>query len=204
MGGVLDFENALRGSDQIYGKSIFTNRFELLGHYDLPVQEKISFMYSFNSHHQDSYYGDTYYLSNTSALDKYFETNKFLQKPNMMAGVAFRYTLYDDNSPATASPDNLDQNQPSIIYLPGIFVQNETKFNTKHSLVWAGRYDYNSAHGSLLTPRLAYKFSPNEDNIWRFNLGKGFRIVNLFTEDHAALTGARQVVIASDLKPEQS
>jgi outer membrane receptor for ferrienterochelin and colicins len=32
----------------------------------------------------------------------------------------------------------------------------------------------------------------------------GYRVVNLFTEDHAALTGARQVVIESNLKPEKS
>jgi outer membrane receptor for ferrienterochelin and colicins len=28
--------------------------------------------------------------------------------------------------------------------------------------------------------------------------------VNLFTEDHAALTGAREIIIANNLKPEQS
>ena len=32
----------------------------------------------------------------------------------------------------------------------------------------------------------------------------GFRVVNLFTEDHAALTGSREVVIAEALKPERS
>lgn len=205
MGGVMNFENALRGSEQIYGESIFTHRFELLGHYDLPLKEKISLMYSFNSHKQDSYYGDTYYLSQQYiAFGQMLWDKQISKRTNTLMGLAFRYTFYDDNSPATASPDNLDQNQPSIIYLPGFFVQNETKFNSKHSIVWAGRYDYNSAHGHVLTPRLAYKFSPNADNIVRLNVGKGFRVVNLFTEDHAALTGARQVVIANSLKPEQS
>lgn len=205
MGGVMQFTNNLRGSDQIYGESVFTNRFELLGQYDLPVKEKISLMYSFNMHHQDSYYGDIYYLSKQHiAFGQMLWDKQISKKTSMLAGLAFRYTFYDDNSPATAAPDNIDVNQPSIIYLPGFFVQNETKFNDKHSIVWAGRYDYNSAHGSVLTPRFAYKFSPNEDNILRLNVGKGFRVVNLFTEDHAALTGARQVVIANDLKPEQS
>ena len=205
MGGVMSFENALRGSEQIYGESIFTNRLEALGHYDLPLKEKISLMYSLNSHHQNSYYGDTYYLSQQHiAFGQMLWDKQISKRTNMLAGLAFRYTFYDDNSPATASPDNLGQNQPNIIYLPGVFVQNETKLSTKHSIVWAGRYDYNSAHGSVVTPRFAYKFSPNEDNILRLNVGKGFRVVNLFTEDHAALTGARQVVIANNLKPEQS
>jgi outer membrane receptor for ferrienterochelin and colicins len=37
-----------------------------------------------------------------------------------------------------------------------------------------------------------------------FNFGTGFRVVNLFTEDHAALTGSREVVVKSDLQPERS
>lgn len=205
MGGVLDFNNSLRGSDQVYGESIYTKRFEAIGQYDLPTKEKISLMYSFNSHNQDSFYGNTPYMSTQRIAFGQILWNKPLSKKNdFLAGTAFRYTFYDDNSPATASPNNIDTNQPSKIYLPGVFVQNETKFNDKHSLLVATRYDYNSAHGSVVTPRLAYKFTANEDNIVRLNIGKGFRVVNLFTEDHAALTGARQVVIANDLRPEES
>src|SRR5690606_33225439 len=36
------------------------------------------------------------------------------------------------------------------------------------------------------------------------NAGTGFRIVNLFTEEHAALTGSREVIITENLKPEKS
>ena len=38
----------------------------------------------------------------------------------------------------------------------------------------------------------------------RAAFGTGYRVVNLFTEDHAALTGARTVVIAEELQPERS
>jgi len=41
-------------------------------------------------------------------------------------------------------------------------------------------------------------------NTFRLTAGSGFRVVNLFTEEHAALTGARQVELKSNLKPEQS
>jgi hypothetical protein len=46
----------------------------------------------------------------------------------------------------------------------------------------------------LFYPRLAYKWKINDNNIVRFNTGTGFRIVNLFTEEHAALTGSREVI----------
>ena len=66
------------------------------------------------------------------------------------------------------------------------------------------RYDYDSRHGNIFTPRIAYRFKPTEDDIIRLNAGTGFRVVNLFTEDHAALTGSREVVIEEALKPEES
>src|SRR5690606_27007728 len=64
--------------------------------------------------------------------------------------------------------------------------------------------DYNSVHGSILTPRLAYKWTLNDNNILRLNAGTGFRVVSLFTEEHAALTGSRDVIINGELKPERS
>jgi outer membrane receptor for ferrienterochelin and colicins len=36
------------------------------------------------------------------------------------------------------------------------------------------------------------------------NAGTGYRVVNLFTEDHAALTGAREVIVKNELKPERT
>src|SRR5690606_6643681 len=48
------------------------------------------------------------------------------------------------------------------------------------------------------------KFKPTKNGIFRLNAGTGLRVVNLFTEEHAALTGARNVIVAETLKPERS
>jgi outer membrane receptor for ferrienterochelin and colicins len=66
------------------------------------------------------------------------------------------------------------------------------------------RYDHNSIHGNIYTPRAAYKWSIDPFNIIRVNAGTGYRVVNLFTEDHAALTGAREVIVKNELKPERT
>jgi outer membrane receptor for ferrienterochelin and colicins len=87
--------------------------------------------------------------------------------------------------------------------LPGIFLQTETKLK-KITLLAGIRYDYNTMHGNIFSPRLSLKYSLNADNIFRLSGGNGYRVVNLFTEDHAALTGAREVVIRNNLKPERS
>ena len=65
------------------------------------------------------------------------------------------------------------------------------------------RYDYNSLHGNIFTPRINYKWnSDNKKSIVRLSGGSGYRVANVFTEDHAALTGSREIVFLSDLNPE--
>ena len=88
--------------------------------------------------------------------------------------------------------------------MPGIFLQSEWKLNNKHHLLLGMRYDYHSVHNNIITPRIAWKWSLNDKQIIRVNGGTGFRVVSLFTEEHAALTGARAVEVKEKLKPEKS
>lgn len=200
-GGDMRWEKKHRGGDEIYGESIYTKRAELLGSYQLPFQEKLMLSFSGNVHYQDSRYGLTNYIANQKIGFLQLTWDKKLGKNDMLAGIAARYNYYDDNTPATSVSG---ENNPEKTWLPGIFVQNEITFTEKQKLLLGMRYDYNSFHGSILTPRIAYKWKLNDTNILRLNAGTGFRVVNLFTEDHAALTGAREIVIANNLKPEQS
>lgn len=199
-GGELDWTPAYRGGDEIYGESIRTERFEILGQYQLPTTENLLFSFSYNDHHQNSVYGDLSYLGDQRIAFGQLTWDKQLGRHDLLLGSALRYTFYDDNTPATGG----EINNPDEIWLPGIFVQDEITFSPRHTMLLGLRYDYHGDHGSIFTPRLAYKWSITENDIFRFNAGTGFRVVNLFTEDHAALTGAREVVIAEALEPEQS
>ena len=205
-GGEMNWNPTFRGTDSIYGESIYTSRFELIGNYQLPIKEKVIFYYSFNTHDQNSAYGNTFYIADQKiGFGQLVWDRQLSDKNNLMVGGAVRYTYYDDNTLVTATDDTVSRkNLPSKTLLPGIFIQNETKFNSKHALLAGLRYDYNSYHGNIYSPRLNYKWSPNEKNIIRFSVGNGYRVVNLFSEDHAAFNGARKVVIANKLKPEQS
>jgi outer membrane receptor for ferrienterochelin and colicins len=203
-GGELQWSKAWRGSNSIYGESIYTNRFELIGTYDLPLKkEQVKFDYSYNYHFQDSYYGTTKYLASQHTVFTQLVWDGNAGKWNFLAGLPFRYIWYDDNTPATR--DSLKQkSKPSVTYLPGAFLQSEFYFKSKLTFLSGIRYDYNSIHGSIVTPRISFKYSPHLRHTLRLTGGSGYRVVNLFTEDHAALTGAREVVVANDLKPEQS
>ena len=200
-GGDLRWEKKYRGGDEIYGESIYTKRGELIGSYQLPTAEKLMLSFSGTMHFQDSRYGTTSYIANQKIGFLQLTWDKKLGKNDLLAGIASRYTYYDDNTTATAI---LTENNPEKTWLPGIFVQDEITFSEKHKVLLGIRYDYNSIHGNIFTPRFAYKLKINENNILRLNAGTGFRVVNLFTEDHAALTGSRQVVIENNLDPEKS
>ncbi|WP_347051273.1 TonB-dependent receptor [Flavobacterium olei] len=195
-GGDVRWEKRFRGGDEIYGESIYTKRAELIGSYQLPFEEKLMLSFSGNVHYQDSRYGTTSYIANQKIGFLQLTWDKKIGRNDLLAGIASRYTYYDDNTPATQEAENT--------WLPGIFVQDEITVSPKSQVLLGMRYDYNSIHGSIVTPRLAYRFKANENTIFRLNAGTGFRVVNLFTEDHAALTGSRDVIIANNLKPEKS
>ena len=204
-GGELDWTPEWRGSDSIYGESIYTNRIEFLGKYQLPAaRRRIMLDASWNLHDQNSVYGKTVYFGKQQVAFGQLTTDlPFGKHHDALLGAALRYTLYDDNTPATATPDGI-RNAPSQTWLPGVFLQDEIELDARNRLLLGLRYDYNSVHGNILTPRFSWKWARNAQNILRLTAGSGYRVANIFTEDHAALTGAREVVIREDLQPERS
>ncbi len=200
-GGEMQWNKSYRGGDQVYGESIYTNRWELIGSYQLPVKEKLFLAFSYNEHDQDSRYGTTSYIAEQKIGFAQLTWDKKAGNHDLLFGSALRYTFYDDNTPATTG---VNQDLKRNTWLPGIFVQDEITLSPKHKFLAGFRYDYNSVHGNIFTPRVAYKWSIDENNILRLNAGTGFRVVNIFTEDHAALTGAREVKVNGKLKPEKT
>jgi outer membrane receptor for ferrienterochelin and colicins len=195
-GGELQWGKKYRGGNEVYGESIYTKRWELLGAYELPIEEKMLFSFSYTDHDQNSVYGNIPYLAKQRIGFGQLTWDKKLKNHDLLFGTALRYQYYDDNTTATVEED--------VNWIPSLFVQDEISLVENHKVLLGARLDYNNNHGAIFTPRLAYKWKINDKNILRFNTGTGFRIVNLFTEEHAALTGSRDVIILEELKPERS
>ncbi|QCX02405.1 TonB-dependent receptor [Aggregatimonas sangjinii] len=195
-GGELQWTPEFRGGNEVYGESIYTRRWEVLGKYQLPTTEKLLLSFSYNDHSQNSVYGDIPYIADQRIGFTQLTWDKKLGKHDFLFGSSLRYNYYNDNTTATVTADE--------VIIPSLFVQDEMKLAEKHSLLMGLRYDYDKRHGSIITPRTAYRFKITDTDIVRFNAGTGFRVVNLFTEEHAALTGAREVVVTEELKPERS
>lgn len=200
-GGEMQWDKRFRGGDEVYGESIYTRRWEVLGSYQLPVREKMLFSFSYTDHDQNSVYGNIPYMAQQRIGFGQLTWDKSIAHHDLLFGTALRYQYYDDNTTATSIND---RNNPDRVWIPGIFVQDEISLSQKHKLLLGTRYDYDSRHGGIFTPRLAYKWSISDNDILRLNAGTGFRVVNLFAEEHAALTGARDVIIEEALAPERS
>jgi len=195
-GGEMNWNKKYRGGDEVYGESIYTKRWELLGLYELPFKEKLISQFSFTTHDQNSVYGDTPFLAQQTIAFTQLYWDKTLGKHDLLLGTAVRYQFYNDNTVATVTADEM--------LMPSIFLQDSYKWNKKFSFLGGVRYDYHSKHKSIFTPRAALRYESDKSDIIRLNAGTGFRVVNLFTEDHAALSGARDVVVLEHLKPEKS
>lgn len=195
-GGVRGWTRADRGSDRIYGESIFTNRLELLGAAQ-PWGRALRVEAAYNWHRQDSYYGTTQYLGKQQTLYGQLTWSRALgTRHRLLLGATVRHQHYDDNTTATAAPDRRT--------VPGVFAQDEYALSESLTLLGGLRLDRHAAHGVIASPRLSAKWRVGSMTTIRVNTATGFRVVNLFTEDHAALSGFREVTIAEALRPERS
>lgn len=197
-GGVRAFTDEMRGSDQIYGESIYTRRAELMTDYrPAGFDQKLRISSAATYHNQDSYYGTEHYDAKQGIL---FSQATWSQPLNdqltILTGTTVRYETYDDNTPATS--EGADKR-----FIPGIFTQSELTLGNV-TLLGGLRADHHSEHGFVTAPRFSAKYAPSDRTTFRASGGTGFRVVNVFTEDHAALTGSREVVFTEDLNPEQS
>ena len=201
-GGQMEWLPIHRAGEEIYGESIYTSRFELFGKYQF--HKNLSFQFSYNNHNQNSAYGNTSFNADQTIGFGQMIWNKNIEKQELLVGLAYRLTLYDDDTTATFNNFST-QNLASITHLPGIFIQNQTQINPYNTLLLGLRFDLNSIYGNILTPRINYKINNSDkSSIFRLSAGTGYRVAQIFTENHATLTGAREVIFLNDLKPEKS
>ncbi|MDC6480332.1 TonB-dependent receptor [Flavobacteriaceae bacterium] len=195
----------LRGSEKIYGESIYTYRFELFGEYEFDFIEDFEVNYSYSKHNQNSYYGSDYYVANQDIFFTQFTLSKKYNKHDFLYGLSIKNNLYDDNTIATEKVVDGDiRNNASNQFIPGLLVQDQFNSSDKISLVGGLRLDHFKDHGLIFAPSFHIKYNPRQWLAFRLNVGTGFRLVNLFTEDHAFVTGQREVKIVEELKPEKS
>ncbi|MCX8080097.1 MAG: TonB-dependent receptor [Bacteroidia bacterium] len=204
-GGDMRWNPTFAGSDSIYGESIRTLRWEVFGSARLPFKANHQLWFSLNNHLQQSHYGNTLYDAVQKTYFLQWHHDFKIKKHDFLTGISTRYDYYDDNTVATEVlyPSH-KKNLPYAALIPAAFVQWEHKPHESWHMLAGLRADFHPVHKFIPSPRLAIKKNFKHHLFLRLNAGTGFRVVNLFTEEHASLTGARTVEIKEALKPERS
>lgn len=203
-GGETHWNETFLGGDSIYGEAIYTNRAEINLAYQLPVKEKVTVVSHAHLHDQESYYGNVPFIAKQVLTFSQLTWEKKVNKHTLLAGSSFRSTHYNDNTGLTLEGENKSNDKPLFWSTLGLFVEDTWNLHEAHKILTSFRLDYQTEHGIIPTPRIAYWYKISRFHSIRLHAGNGFRAVNLFSEDHAALTGARKVEITEKLKPEKS
>ncbi|MBC7842793.1 MAG: TonB-dependent receptor [Gemmatimonadaceae bacterium] len=196
-GGVRAWREADRGSSDVYGESIRTRRGELLGTWRadpsaIPLRVDVSASW----HDQNSFYGAQPYMATQAVAFSQGAWSPVIGRHSLLIGGTLKHQTYRDSTAAQTTRESRTT--------PGIFAQDDMLFGTRTTVLAGLRLDRHEVHGVIPSPRLAVRWLADEHTTVRVNGATGFRVVNLFTEDHAALTGARAVRIAERLEPERS
>ncbi len=203
-GGQLNWTDRWSGTDSIYGESIETNRIELIQSWLLPLPVPVEIQSSYVYHEQQSFYGKTIFdaVQHTGFLQGIYRHQQ--NKNEYEIGASIKYQHYDDNTILTRKLEDSLFTQAQVEVMPGVFIQQERAWNKQWKTLAAWRTDLQKDHGLIHSPRLSIQFKKSEQTQYRLGMGRGFRVVNVFTEDHAALTGDRKIKITEALNPESS
>ena len=205
---IRDFTPALRGSPTVYGETILTHRLETIGTWHLRADTGARIDVALNHHDQDSFYGaDSYNARQSTAFSQLLWPLRLDSHQTLMLGATMRGQRYDDNTGATGTFNPVGTqlaNNPDNRWIPGLLTQHEWLVSDRLRLQTGLRVDYQQDHGGIPSPSANLKISAGESTTLRLNTGTGFRIVNLFTEDHSAYSGARATILLENLAPERS
>jgi outer membrane receptor protein involved in Fe transport len=113
---------------------------------------------------------------------------------NVRTGVSFNMDRISDSF-ASYRLDRLE-------VVPGIFGEYTFKQDEKWLAVAGLRYDYNSLFGHFITPRVHARWQPAEWLSARLAAGRGYRMLNIFSENLNLLPSSRQVGIPQPIRPE--
>ena len=196
-GGDLDFQESDRGTESVYGERIDLLRSEVTWG-SAPIHGTgWTWQGGGAWHRQASTYGTTQFDAQEfiGNVDVFHSGWTLKKGDKLRGGASVLWDVYQDETPAQS-----DMN----VWVPAVFGEHSGARGA-WSWIHGLRVERPSNEGLVLAPRLNVKWAPQP--LWdvRFNSGRGYRRVHLFTEEHAALDGSREVLVPDGgLNPESS
>lgn len=198
------------GNDKAYGQSVAISQPEVLvkAGYRFSPEQVLTLQANALHHAQRSMYGALAYRgTQTSANVNLMHQLTWAGKHTLKVGLSYRYQALAESirftrqeDPRTYAGDYFSGRE-----IPGAFVEN-TLHAFADRLMWiaGARIDRHQRFGTFFTPRTMFKYMVTEDHILRASVGKGWRQVELFSENVNLLASSRDVRFTAPLGPEEA
>ena len=160
-------------------------------------------------HNQDSQYGSLFYDVRHANGYANVQYERFWATAHQLkTGVSFRFQdLQEDISfyPEDGLSRTYDGAYRKEEYIPGVFAENTFNWLEDNlTLITGLRLDHHQQFGSFFTPRALLRAKLTPGTTIRASVGRGWRTINLFTENVNLLASSRDVLIDDDLQPEDA
>ncbi|MDZ4712815.1 MAG: carboxypeptidase-like regulatory domain-containing protein [bacterium] len=209
-GGQKDYDiNKNQGSSTVYGQTAKINSVEGYLRYgkDISETKNVKLYSNVNYYDQKSFFGITKYdARQTNFSVSGFYEFEVADRDYLKAGLSYKYLNIDENVSFTDTTNKTYAgNYLKKESIPGIFAENSLSFfNDKASLMTGLRFDYHNKYDLIVTPRALLRYQPVDAIVLRVSGGTGFRTLNLFSENPAAFSSSRNIVIEGELDPEKT
>ncbi|MES2704026.1 MAG: TonB-dependent receptor [Bacteroidota bacterium] len=196
------------GSSVVYGQTVRYTQPEAYAKatYRLSDDHAVVLAASGFYHDQDSWFGTTSYKAKQQSgyLNLQHEW-LWREKHQLKYGVSYRYQELNEDIAFTDTTllRTYDGHYLTQLRVPGAFAENTFHWaDDKVTLITGARADHHQVWGWYVTPRAMVKYSINPTNTLRASAGRGWRQVNLFSEQVNLLASSRDIVFQETLRPE--
>lgn len=198
VGGTVTETHLDNGSSVVhpYKMNVDTKRYEIFAKngfvFDDEAYTSVGLILNAQWHKQSSLIG----IRGYDGFQKTFYANLLFQHKtaddihSLTIGGSFAYDSYDE----TFVESKYKRNESR----PGLFAEYTFSPDNLLTIVPGIRVDFHNLYGTFITPRLHTKFNLDENTTLRASAGKGYRSVNIFSENLNYLASSRNFVIADN------
>ena len=192
----------------IYKQTADINSVEGYMRFSKTYSDQSGIKFYLNSSYYDQYslYGITdYYGKQFSVSASGFYEYNISKSSYIKTGLSYKYLDIDEEIKYNwYTSKNYDGSYPKKESIPGVFTEFTSGIlNEKGNIMLGLRYDYHNKYQSVITPRVLFRYKPDEKIVMRASFGTGFRTINLFNEYSNILASSRYLIVSEELIPEK-
>lgn len=211
IGGQTTFNiNTDKGTTNAYGQTVNIQQPELWTKtgYKFNDNSRIILFASSFYQNQNSFFGTTRYDASQISIYTNLQYELLYRNSHTLkTGFSYRHLNLRESIGFTANPLNrtFAGSYQRVENIPGIFAENTFNW-ANYKFVWITgiRADMHNTFGTIVTPRTMVKYKLAEGSTLRASIGKGWRTVNIFSENIGLLVSSRNIIFKEPINPEKA